>query len=246
MATVDSGTDPLSIIPPTSTQALVDPTRGASRHSLSPIEWNQRGAYGHYRAAHASGTTVSLAAGAHVAGVRWAPVGATSAFMIVTGVRVGYVVTSAITTATPVDLRLMKAEAFTVDFSSNNTQLDLSGTKMSMMRPGTMAQSLLLTKGPSIATTAAMAGQTATVDTNPIGIAVWPGLTAVTATGTAVAMPAGAGGVMQDLFYARPGHDSPLILANNEGLIVQNVTAGPTTGGIKYYVEWTWTEALGY
>ncbi len=48
---------------------------------------------------------------------------------------------------------------------------------------------------------------------------------------------------MQDVYNWNKFGQHPVVLSTNEGIFLETVTAGPiTTGGLKYYFEWSWAE----
>ena len=240
---IESGVDPVGVSP-VRTEAVVDQSRAAQRISISPIEWRGPGeVLGFYGVAQASGATVSLAAAAHTAALRWTDA---THYLVLMRLRVGYSVTGAITTSTPMDLQGVIVRGFTVDFTTNATVINMGTVSNTNKFRQNFGASLLGTKGPEIATTAAMSGQTLTADTAPFAMASYQGLVAVTATGTAVAAPAGAAAPMQDLYKWDVLGGHPIVLSVNEGIVVQPVTAGPATGSVKYYVQWEWAEVRGF
>lgn len=238
-----------------SQQNIIDPVSGvaatidrafkALRVGHRPIDHGLTagGVLGHYMVAQESGAlAATIGAAGHLASIRNSHA---SYLLIPTRIRVGWVITGAVTTAVPMDLQGVIARGFTVDFTTASTAANMAAvTKTNAMR-ASMAASMLGTVGPRIATTTVMSGQTLTADANPFAIVNWNSLTSVTATGTAVALQAGTAGTMTDLYNINNAAH-PIVLGNNEGIIIQPHTAGPATGTYNIYVEWSWAEVEAY
>ncbi len=160
-------------------------------------------------------------------------------------IKAAYSVPTAITTATQMDLQAVIARGFTVDFTTASTAAAMSAVNATNAMRRTMSNSQMGANGPRICTTAVMSGQTATQDANPFAMTVFPTLYPSTATGTAVAVPIGTGVPMQTLYEWTGLGQHPIVLAQNEGVFLETVTAGPvTTGGVAYYFQWEWAEVL--
>jgi hypothetical protein len=217
----------------------VDPTFLAARVALRPLDYANVGQLlGHYAATQVSGATVSLGAAAHSASLRWTD---TTRFLVLMRIKAGWSVTGAVTAATPMDMQAVIARGFSVDFTTNSTQLSLAAvTNTNKMRAG-MGTSLLGASGPRILTTAAMSGQTLTADVAPFAITVWNNQPSGNAT---VTQAVGVSGPMQTIYEWTALGQHPVVLTANEGVLLQPVTAGPTTGTVKYYVQWEWAEVL--
>lgn len=222
----------------------VDPTFNAARASVRPLDHGIGGSLlGHYCVGQLSGSIAATptALDAH-ASFRWAPSLGT-ALAVIERIRVGWTVLTAITTAVPMAYQATIARSFTVDFTTASTAINLgSVTKTQAMRSN-MGSSLLGTAGPRISTTTVMTGKTYTLDTGPIGYAVWNPTQILTGT---VSMPAACAGEMKALYECNDNGQHPIVLANNEGVIVQIVNTGWATGTIGLYVEWTWCEVSSY
>lgn len=234
--------------PISGTQWIIDPA-GAGRVTHRPIDYGVSGQTGgpggHYAVAQRSGEiAATLAAAAHLARIRWTDA---AHFCVVHRIKVGISFSAAVTTAVEMTMRAIKVTGFTVDFTTNMTSISMGASKTNMMR-GTMAQSLMGANGPGICTTAALSGQTMTADAAPFAIAPLPTLAAVTATGTAVALPVGQTNLtgMVTLYEHTALGAHPLILAANEGVILQNHLAGPASGTFALYTQWEWSEVLVY
>lgn len=197
---------------------------------------------GHYKTFQKSGATASIAAGGIIASLRWAPSNP-AYWCVITGIRAGWVVTGAVTLATPMDLEAFIVRGFTVDFTTASTPANLAATTNTNQMRKTMSPSQMGVNGPRICTTAVMSGQTATVDANAFAGTVWVNQPSGNAT---VTQAVGVGGAMQDLYRWTELQDHPPVLGNNEGVFLELVTANVVTGTIAYYVEWHWAEVLTF
>lgn len=217
----------------------VDPLFAAARVALRPLDYSNAGQLlGHYAVAQASGASVSLGALAHAASLRWAD---TTRYCVLMRIKAGWSVTAAVTAATPMDMRAIIARGFSVDFTTNSTAANLAAAAKTGQMRGNMAPSLMGVNGPRILTTAAMSGQTITADADPFAMTVWQNQPSGNAT---VTQAIGVGGPMQTLYEYTALSQHPIVLGANEGVILQPLTAGPTTGAIKYYTQWEWAEVL--
>jgi hypothetical protein len=182
------------------TALLVDASFGAARTTMRPMDvlgWNSVGV--------ASGLVTGLAANATIFSLR----NLSGNPVLVRRVGVGFVTTTAFTAAQMVSFGLLVARSFTAS--------DSSGTAVSFTGNNGKHRSLLGTPTSldcRIATTAALTAGTRTVDANALGVqAGWSG-----AAGTSV-VPA-----LNNLLSHDTG-DYPLVLAQNEGLLITNLTA---------------------
>src|SRR5438270_560801 len=69
-------------------------------------------------------------------------------------------------------------------------------------------------------------------------------LGAGSATGTAVALPVGAGSPLVTVYECTAFGQHPVVLAANEGVIAQNIAAGAASGTYQYYLSWEWAEVV--
>ena len=223
----------------------VDKLHKAIRASMRALDYTL-GDYtgGIYSITHVSGAVAAtLAAGSDIASVRWSN---DSKYFGLLKCEVSLAVITAVTTSVIFDARLQPVRSFTTDYTTASTATSMASNngKLRALGDGAMNASLMGTSGPRIMTTATMSGETFTADASSIGHATWPMLLPVTATGTAVALPVGAAGAKQTLFDWTLAGYQPFVLGANEGLVVMNETAGPASGTYKYYVTWTWVEAV--
>ena len=218
----------------------IDKTFLAARVALRPLEYAKDGVIlGSYRVAQASGAVVSIGALGHVGSIRWSD---STRYLVLMRIRAGYTITTAVTAAPQMDMRAIIARGFTVDFTTAATAIDMATIAKTGAMRSTMSSSLMGANGPRICTTTVQSGQTMTVDAAPIAMVCWEAIHMVNATGTAVLLGVGSGGPMMDLYNCNANGEHPVVLSANEGVILQPVTAGPTTGTMKYYFEWTWSE----
>ncbi len=215
----------------------IDPSVLAAHVAMRPLEYAQVGqVLGHYACCQASGATVSVGAGGVIASLRWPD---STHFLVLMSLRAGWAVTGAVTLATAMDAGAYIGRAFSVDYSSMNTQATLGAPANTGKMRMTMGMSLLGTKGPQICTTAPLLGSTVTVDAFPFAASVWANQPSGNAT---VTQAVGVGGVMQDIYNWNKLGQHPVVLSANEGVIVQAITAPPVSGTVKYYFEWSWAE----
>jgi hypothetical protein len=203
---------------------------------------NSQVVLGHYGVAQKSGASVSIAAAGILASIRWAPTVSTY-FCIPMRIKAGWIVTAQITTATPMDLSAIVHRGFTTDFTTASTAISLS-SNTNFMRSGFMRPSLMGANGPRICTTAVMSGNVSTADAAPFAITVWPGVVSTNATGTVATVVLGMAGAMQTVYEWTALGQHPLVLSNNEGVILEEFTAGTTGGSVAWYDQWEWAETL--
>ena len=225
-------------------QMEVDPTFMAARVAMRPLEYKSSGRIlGHYAVEHRSGSlngADSLAALAHVASLRWTD---STAFCVLLRIKGGWSQVTASATAVQMTMRAVLARGFTVDFTTNSTLSSMAiPPKVGAMRSA-MGSSLMGANGPRISDgVGAMSGQTFTADTLGFAIAVWPGIVATNVAGTAVSQRLGMGAVSM-LYECTSPYQHPVVLSQNEGVIIQPKLAGPVVdGSFAYYVGWEWAE----
>mgnify|MGYP001570962916 FL=1 len=222
-------------------QLEVDPTHLAARVAMRPLEHVKDGRIlGQYAVAQRSGELVAtIGALGHLASFRWA---LDDAYAVLLRIRVGWSISGAVTTAVEMNLRAIIARAFTVDFTTAATAINMATVIKTNAMRASMGSSLMGTVGPRIATTTVQSGQTLTADNAPIGMVVWPSRYPTNSTGTAVAQAVGDAGIMKTIYECTSPYQYPVVLSNNEGVLIQPVTAGPATGTFAIYTEWTWAE----
>lgn len=225
------------------TEAVVDPLYGAPRVSLRPVD-HQDGVgnnLGYYAVGIMSGATASIGAAGILASLRWTD---PSRFLALLAIRAGYSVLTAVTAATPMDLGAYLSRGATAQATGGNTPT--VGVN-NMKARTTMGTSLVASGELRVASASAITrGTTGAADANPFAIAnlppkVSPDIGATAATGLA----AGTGRDMQDLWRWDPTKH-PIILAANEAIELQQITAGPVTGTVKWYFVFEWAELAAY
>lgn len=199
----------------------VDPTFDAARVSLRPIEvkgW-------HSVAAKSGNLTTAVAAGA-VFSFR----NLSAKPILVRRVGVGFVLTTAFTTAQLMEFGLMFCRPWTVS-STGGTAIPFTGSNTKVRTSLETPTSL----DARIATTGAITGETKTRDGNYLGlIGGWAG-----AVGT-ILPPS-----LNNL-YSHDTGDYPLVLDQNEGISIENVVLMGAAGVGVLYVNMEFAEADAY
>lgn len=201
--------------------ADVDTTFKALRVSVRPAEvsgWFSIGAQ--------SGNLTTAAAAGAIFSLR--QIAAT--LLIVRRVGIGFLLTTAFTTAQRVDYGLIVARAFTAS-DTGGTAIAMTGSN------GKMRTSLAVPTSVDvrIATTAALTAGTKSLDANHLAQqAAWAG-----AVGTVLAPS-------QNNLLSHDTGDYPLVLAQNEGFNIQNITLMGAAGVGIAYVNTEFAEASAY
>jgi len=200
----------------------VDATMLAARTSERPPEI--LGAYG---LALTSGALTTVTAGGTVFSFRWAPPTSTQLCMI-RRVEVGFSTVTAFGTAQSLQYSMQVARNWSAS-DTGGTAAAFTQTNTGKMRT-TMPTSAFAGGGQiMIATTAANTAGTRTLDTQAMMFVQGQS----TAIGTVL--------TAAPIFQHQVG-DYPLILANNEGFIINNVTTMGATGVINLTVNVEWME----
>lgn len=199
----------------------IDASFGASRVALRPAEvtsWLSIGAQ--------SGNLSALAANTAVFSLR----NLSANLLMIRRVGVGFITTTAFTIAQKIDFGLMVARAFTVS--------DTAGTAIALV--GTNAKhrtslGTLTSVDCRVAAAAALGAGTKTLDTNHLGqTGGWSGAAGITI------QPA------QDNLLQHSAGDYPVILAQNEGINIMNLTAMGAVGVGVLYVNLEVAECVSY
>lgn len=207
-------------------QQQVDAGWGAARWSIRPLDHTLGGVVrGHYSIGLVTGLTTGIAAGGLLFSFRHTD--ATSVHVL-ERVAVSAAITTAFTTAQPVDCDLVVARAFTVS-DSGGTQVSVAGNN-NKNRTQMGASSAADIR---IATTAALTGGTKTLDANASAIIAFSG------NGIGVASAGELYGLDRETQH-------PIICGPNEGWNIRVVTAQGATGVVKYYVRVDWAELAGF
>lgn len=232
------------------TAALVDPSFGAIRTSVRPLEYQYPGTVlGHYRAVAFSGAVNTISAAGILQSIRWV---SSNALMVLERYSVITEITAAITVAAPIDIAafVFRGASAASSGSGSTTLTGALGSNNQKVR-GSMGNSLLLKDGEvrTIGTTTALTASASKVnDGAPFGAAMFGTQIApnVGATGNVTAAIASLVTGWQDLYSIQSPYQHPIVLANNEGIEAQVVTATATTGGIKYGFLLEWAEVLQF
>ena len=173
--------------------------------------------------------------------IRWNPSNG-NAKCVLLGLYAGWSVSGAITTAIQFTLDAIIARSYSVDHDTAITNVSMVGNAGKMH--ANMGASLMGATGPGICTTAPMTGETATLDAAPFAIQDYPMIQAVTATGTAIALPVGAQSGIKPLYVWDGLGDHPPTLGTLEGILVRCRLTGHATGTIALRVIWSWAEVI--
>ena len=150
--------------------------------------------------------------------------------IIVRRVGVGFICTTAFTAAQIVDFGLIVARAFTTADSGGTTVAITGSTNKHRTSLATLTSAQAF-----VSTTGVLTAGTRTLDTNIMAVnGAWIG-----AIGAALAPSA------NNLFSHDP-EDYPLVLAQNEGFIIQNLTAMGAAGVGTAYVNLELAEATAF
>lgn len=197
----------------------VDATFRAARVSLRPAE-----VIGYYSVAGASGALTGVAA----AGPVWSFRNTGANLILVRRVSIGFVTTTAFTTAQGLDYQMLRANSFTAS--------DSGGTALFTAGQNKHRNSFTnITSAPDIriASTGALTAGTRTLETAGVGIAGGSS----TAVGTS--MP------ITDILEQDSG-DYPFVLAQNEGFVITNGIAMGAAGVIRLQVSMEYAETAAY
>ena len=227
-----------------------DATHNAGRVSMRPLDHNfSSNLRGHYRAAVASGASVSVGAGSSGIVANFMPPISSSLFFIVTKIRVTYEVLTAITTATPIDFAAFTYSGATAVSAGSGSTTATPTPMRASMSPSVIQNA---TTGGEIRAIGTGTGLTAATGKTNAASAFAMGcsqiLTNVSATGTAVLVTAGNAFIAPlDLYKCDVANgEHPLVLTGGQGIEIQTITAGPTSGTAKLIFEFTWTETSAY
>jgi hypothetical protein len=215
MAVIQSGASGTTLL-------TVDPTFVAARVSDHPPE-----ILGSYQMGLTSGLLTAVAAAGTVFSFRWNPP-TTTQLCMVRRVEIGFATTTAFTTAQSLQYSMQVARNWSASDTGGTAAL-FTQTNTAKMRT-TMPTSAFAGGGQiMIATTAANTAGTRTLDTQ--AMAFTQGSSTAVAT-TLLSNP---------IWQHQPG-DYPLILANNEGFIINNVQLMGAAGVINLVVNVEWME----
>lgn len=203
--------------------AEVDPAFDAMRVSLRPTEmlsW--------LSVAAQSGALTGAAANSTVFSFR----NISSNLVAVRRVGVGFIATTGFTAAQVVDFGLLFARAFTASDSAQ-TAIALTGSNTKVRT----SLGALTSVDCRISNTAAVTVGTRTLDTNHLGMN--GGYAGAAAAGVILAPS-------QDNLFSHNAGDHPIILAQNEGIVITNITAMGAAGVGRLYVNMELAEMSAY
>jgi hypothetical protein len=187
------------------TPMLVDPAFGAARVAERPMDslaWHSVGA--------PTGLITGIAAGGPIFSLR----NISANLILVRRVGIGFLTTTAFTTA--------QAMSFGLQFARNFTASDTAGTAIALTGNNATHRTSLATPtslDARIATTGALTAGTRTLDANLLSVQA--GFSAA----AGVSLPPAL-----DNLLSHDTGDYPLVLAQNEGLLIVNLTAMGATG----------------
>jgi hypothetical protein len=212
----------------TSDLLTVETIHKAARVTTRPPE-----ALGHFHLAVPTGflTSSSVAANAPLFSMRYAP--GTGAVAVITKISVGFAQTVGWTAAAAHEFGVFVARSWTVS-DSGGTQVVVTGNTnkaRTTMDPTGMTD-------VRVASTTTFTAGTRTLDTNAMGLTIIP--TSQVAVASAV-YP-----FMQEVIFDHNTSDHPIVLQNNEGIVINNITAFPAAGTAKMIFNIEWFEASAY
>lgn len=210
-------------------EAQVDPSFGAMRMNIRPTEYNVGGLKGgHYKMiALYSSTAAKPAAASDVFSMRWTD---TRFRFVLKRLTVIGAATTAYTANGVQDFSLYMARGFSVSPSAGTQIIPLAGgqamNSTDMKKSGLDGTSgVLWVSSGDLLTTG-----TRTLDTQPIGYVSW--LNPITNVGSPFNF---------DLFEMRDFGEHPVVLSQNEGLVVQTPIGNAQAAGVSKYgflMEW--------
>lgn len=223
----------------TSGPAAVDATFKALRVARRPFE-----ALGYYSIEGNTSTYSGLAANTPLFSMRW---GSAAAVAVILKVEIAVITSAAASTAAITERQLIVARSFTVS-DTGGTAVTLTGNNAK--RRTSHATSLVTDMRFGTTITAG----TRTLDANPVAsVLAWAPLnhTGVeiggTGSGPTSAAWSTAGGIgMVKMYDATDGHQHPIVLAQNEGLIMRIGAAQPTGSTQQTFLNVLWAEATTF
>ena len=204
-----------------STLLTVDPTMKAARVVIKPDEM-----LGAYQLSVASGALTTVAAGAPIFSFRYAPNNST--VCVIKRISIGFVCTTAFGAAQAMGYGVYVARSFSGS--------DSGGTAATLTGNNNKYRTSLATTAVTdlrIGTTAALTAGTRTLDAQALGTNYFyvPGV------GTSLT---------QTDLISYDANDYPIVLANNEGFVINNLVLMGATGVGTAVVNVEWFEANAY
>ncbi len=190
-------------------------------------------AVGRYRVGQCTGGYTGLGAGSELFQMRW---GDSTHLALIWRVSVQVSLTTAAGTAGIVDRQLVIARSWTVS-GTGGTSVTLTGNNQKLRT----SQATSLVTDMRYASNAALGTGTKTLDSQGVGIAMAELGTGTTSTNAGlIVIP------KTDLFYATGANDYPIVLAQNEGVVVRMVTVEPSSAVLMTCVDIEWSEVNSY
>lgn len=217
------------------TDAEVDGTTfRALRVTPRPVEY---GALGSYRMAAFSGLMATIAAGTgsagHVFAFRWSDA---TRLCLVRLLKINYTVVTGFTAAQELSFDAFVARGYTADHGGG-TALTLGGNNQK--KRTSMGTSLVTTAASArIASATALTGSSFTLDANPILVGAGKTLAAAA--------------TVQDIAFSElmdmtdGGAEHPIVLAQNEGIVVRNGILMGAGGTVRMGIQFAWEEVSSY
>jgi hypothetical protein len=198
------------------------------------------GALGHYRIQAVTGTlAAALAAGAVVFSFRW---GDATRFAVITKLKTRFLPLTLFTAATLTDHTSFDAYIGRSFSASHTGGTNLTPTGNNAKMRTSMATSLAT--DVRISTTAALGGGTITLDAFAFAQSIRKGNRVNPAAATEeVVMPTADG---MEMDFDMGGGDHPIVLAQNEGVVVRNRTVWPAAGTGILTVLIGWAEVTAF
>lgn len=209
----------------------------ADRAMLVEVRPPAFGSLGVYNNAMNTGSiAATLGANSDLWSLRWTDA---TRLCLIRKLSVSAVVNAAITTGVQFDLAAFFARSFTVSDSNANSSTTATTSGSNDTLRTSMGTSLIAANDIRIAGTGGFTAGTRTLDTNPLGrILGWTG----TAAGTFIFNSTG----LIPLIDRTGAGQMPVVLAQNEGIVIRNPVAGPATGTFVITVNVDWQEAASY
>lgn len=210
----------------------------ALRSTARPIDY---GSLGHYRIHIQTGTlAAALAAGTasagHVFAFRW---GDATRFAIITKLKTRFLPLTPFTAATLTDHTSF--DAFIV---RSYTASHSGGTALTSPSKMRASMGATLVTDMRISTTAALTNGTETFDSSPFAQSIRRGNRVNPAAATEEVIQPSADGM--ELDFDMGGGDHPIVLAQNEGIVIRNRTVWPAAGTGILSVAIAWAEVSSF
>jgi hypothetical protein len=224
MSVIESPNDPRILLE-------VDPSFGAARFSVRPIEYRTKDGSlvgGHYRTSFSTGLTTGIAAAGALASMRWT---SDNLLFVLGRLRAFAVISTAFTTGQETSVDLVKMNGFTAADSGGTDLLPAIAAGAGRKR-GTMQPSRI--QDLRVAGAAALGAGTGTPDGAACGAAVLN-------TGNVVGAAAA-----EELMHIGAMAEHPLTLAKNEGFRIRNLFAQGAVGVVRFTFVMDWAEVPVY